>query len=330
MKVSVNMTNCDDDMQRFANRDDFLDFISRFDGVELSCYGEFDKTGIIPAERVVGLHLNCPPLWIDMWNEDEEALVKNFGSVDEAIGYYGGWGKEPILASFCQGMSVAHQASAEYVVYHVSDTDFESAFTFSYSKSSEQVIKASLELINALLAEEDGSIAFLMENQWEPGLNWLNMDVAQQLLDGVAYSNKGFMLDTGHLMHTCFDLETSEQAREYILGVIDRMGDLSQSVRGMHLQQGLSGAYCKQMKQNPPLPLPKEVQEIFNVVFPHIFKLDPHEPFTAAGVERIIERLPLEFLTFEYITSSRKQLQDYIDRQWQALSCLAQSRTMKS
>ena len=56
MKTSINLTTSSDDMNRFNTTDDLLKLMSGVDGIELMCF-EDDKRGIIPKERVTGLHM---------------------------------------------------------------------------------------------------------------------------------------------------------------------------------------------------------------------------------------------------------------------------------
>lgn len=55
--------------------------------------------GIVPEERVVGLHMNSFPYWLDFWNGDEAALIKAFGSLSECQRYDGGTDKNALHAA---------------------------------------------------------------------------------------------------------------------------------------------------------------------------------------------------------------------------------------
>ena len=126
------------------------------------------------------------------------------------------------------------------------------------------------------------------------------------LLDLVAYENKGFMLDTGHLMHTNTALRTEQEALCYIHRMLDAHGPLCRHIRGVHLHQSLTGAYCEQVRRCPP-PLCADYAARCAQMYEHAFAVDRHEPFTCPGVGALLERIAPEFLTFEFITSSRAQ-----------------------
>ena len=52
------------------------------------------------------------------------------------------------------------------------------------------------------------------------------------------------MLDTGHLIHTNTDIKTQQDAVDYINTVLDKHDELSSYIKGIHLNQSLSGGLC--------------------------------------------------------------------------------------
>ena len=63
-----------------------------------------------------------------------------------------------------------------------------------------------------------------------------------------------------------------------------------------------------------PHELPEDPAERFRKVYEHIFQIDRHEPFTAVGVKELVERIEPMYVTYEYITRSREELAEYLDR----------------
>ena len=330
IKVNFNITTeGEEDLARYSDQADFLDFAKDFDGVELMFFGE-DERGIIPADLVIGYHMTYFITWLDLWRGDMAALEKEFGSLKAAEARYGGLDRQVILKRFQEDLAHAKAYHPQYLVFHVAENYLDESYTFDYSKSDEEVIDGVAELLNILLADEDGSVAFLMENLWEPGLNLRNPEMVQRLMDKVEYPNKGIMLDTGHLLHTDFDIQTQDQAVEFIhakLDQLDECGDLTRYIRGMHLHQSLTGEYCKSIQANPPQDGDKPYQERLWNAYANAFKVDLHQPFTAAGVGSILERLPLEYVTFEFITGSREQHAQYLEDQWNALEGTLERRS---
>ena len=320
MKIQFNMTTSSEDTRRFESRDDFLEFMNGFDGVELMQFEE-DTRGIIPKERVIGLHMGYFPYWIDFWNGDLEAVAREFDSLDCAYSFYGGRDRSAIVERYRRDLEYAHRWGAEYVVFHVSEATIAETFHLKYRHTDEEMIDATIELLNELFAEEDGSIALLMENLWQPGLTFTRPEMTRRLLDGVRYPNKGIMLDTGHILHTDLKLRTQEEGLAYIHSLLDLHGDLCRHIRGMHLNQSLTGDYMEKTMLNPP-DLSGSYADRSAKMFWHAFAVDKHLPFICKGVDELVRRVSPEYLTFEFITSDRPQHRQYLDAQRRALGLL--------
>lgn len=320
MKIQFNLTTSIDDMKRFDTRKDLLDLMKGFDGVELMQF-EDDERGIIPKERVIGLHMSYFPYWIDFWNGDLDAVRKEFDTLEAAYQYYGGSDRSAIINRYRKDLEYAHRWGAEYVVFHVSEATIAETFHLKYRHTDEEMIDATIELLNELFAEEDGSIALLMENLWQPGLTFLRPEMTQCLMDGVKYPNKGIMLDTGHLLHTNLKLRTQEEGLAYIHSLLDMHGDLCRYIRGMHLNQSLTGEYMEQTMLNPP-DLSGSYADRIGKMFWHAFAVDKHLPFTCEGIDALVERVSPEYLTFEFITADSTQHRQYLDAQRHALKSI--------
>ena len=152
-----------------------------------------------------------------------------------------------------------------------------------------------------------------MENLWWPGLTFLHPEDTRTLLDQVHYKKKGFMLDTGHFLHTNLDLKTQDEGVDYLNQMLDAHGDLVSYIKGIHLQQSLTGDYVKEWLSTRH-ELPEDPSERFCKVYEHIFKIDKHEPFTAEGVPAMVQRIQPLYVTYEYITRSREELGKYLDQ----------------
>lgn len=320
MKMMFNITTSSDDMDRFTCQDEVEKLLEGFDGVELMYYGE-DTRQIIPKERVIGVHLNYYPYWLDFWNNDEKALLREFGSLDVCEKVYGSKDREVMIERFRENMKIAHAYGAEYVVFHTTDARIEETFTGKYQHTDEEVIQGVIEVVNELLREEDGSIAFLVENLWQPGFRFTRPDITKQLLDGITYENKGIMLDTGHLLHTDNSIRTQEEGVHYIHQLLDAHGDLCKYILGIHLNQSLTGEYVEKIYQNPP-KMAEDYQERLGQMFWHAFAVDQHLPFTCEGVDKLVERIDPEYVTFEFITADSKQHLEYLTAQRKALHLL--------
>lgn len=324
MLVSFNMTTTPDDTDRFESREDLLDFMGGFDGLELMHFGDND---LITPDMVTGVHLNCHETWYDFFTGNEEVLLSEFDDLETVERVYGSLDPQALVDHFKRNVQVARRYGAQYVVFHVSEASVEESLTFCRRHTNEQVIDAACDLLNQVFADEDPDLALMLENLWYPGLTITDPAMTRRLFEGVRHPNKGIMFDTGHLLHTDFTLRSQEEGLAYINRRIDEheQAGLLPLFRGMHLQQSITGEYCQGLVDNP-IELAPTYSERLTQVFMNIFKIDQHQPFTCKGVREMIDRLPLDFLTFEFITESRQQHAAFLRAQRQALGIIGDTR----
>ena len=221
--------------------------------------------------------------------------------------------REELIRHYRKDLDYAKWMGAEYVVFHVVQVNDEEGFTYVMQHEDREVLTAAASFINELLEGQDYDFWFLMENLWWPGLNFLSPEDTRYLLERVHYEKKGFMLDTGHFLHTNLDLKTQEEGVDYLNQMLDAHEDLVSYIKGIHLQQSLTGDYVKEWLSTRH-ELPEDPAERFCKVYEHIFKIDKHEPFTAEGVPAMVQRIQPLYVTYEYITRSREELGKYLDQ----------------
>ena len=318
MKCTFNLTTYSEDLDRYRDREDLFVAHNGFDGVELMHCGPDDRH-IVPREKIVGVHLCFFPYWYDFYTGDTAACVRELGSREAVSALYGGETPDALLSAYRRDIEQAKSEGAEYVVFHVSDCSDEELFTLRYRHTSREVAEASADLLNKLFPEPDGDLILLMENLWHPGLTLTERSVTRLLLDRVRYQNKGFMLDTGHLMHTDLSLRTQEEALAYIRRCIKEQGEeVRRAVRGIHLHQSLTGEYMARVSARPPI-LSADPDQRMEQVYSHAFACDLHRPFTSPGVREFIHWIDPEYLTFEFISRSRREHQAMLQVQLAAL-----------
>lgn len=325
MKTQFNLTTSACDLDRFESREALEALMDGFDGVELMCF-EDDTRQIVPPARVTGLHMNCLTYWLDFWRGDRAACLRELDSMENVRILYGGETPEAILAHYRRDLENAKKYGAEYVVFHVCDAGAMETLAGQYHHTHAEVIDATCELLNALFDGMTDGPALLLENLWHPGLTMTDPELTARLLEGVRYENKGIMLDTGHLMHTEPSLRTQEQALEYIHAQLDRHGALCSAIRGIHLNQSLTGAYMCRVAKKPPAPAPDWAGRSYQL-FEYIFQVDLHRPFTHPGVRELIARIAPEYLTFEFISNDLRQHRRMLHRQQTALRGEKDERT---
>ena len=252
-----------------------------------------------PAGTAVGYHLMFWSNWVDFWRGDEGALLGEFGDLDLVRDYYHGETQEDMVNQYKVDLQRAIDLGSEYVVFHVSEVSLAECFTYDFKFSDEEVIDAAIELVNWLLRDTEFKGAFLMENQWWPGLTFTRPEMTRRLLDGVEYANKGIMLDTGHLMSTNTALRTQQEAADYICRLYDEHGDLGDYVRGFHLHKSLSGEYVEGEGYRIPDDFTGDYWAKYKRCYEHIVKIDRHEPWDDPAVATVVRHLAPEWINHE-------------------------------
>ena len=318
MKRTFNLTTYSEDLERYRDRADLLSALSQFDGLELMHCGE-DSRGIVPPEKIVGVHLIFFPYWYDFYTGDLAACVRHLGGLEDVRILYGGDTSDALVSAYQRDVDQAKAEGAEYVVFHVSDCADEELFSLRYRHTSREIVTAAAGLLNRLFPEPDGDLVLLLENLWHPGLTLTDQSATRQLLSGIHYKNKGIMLDTGHLMHTDLSLRTEAEALAYLRRRVEEQGEeVRKAIRGVHLHQSLTGAYMAAVAADPPI-LSEDPAKRMEQVYTHAFACDQHRPFTCPGVREFIQWIDPEYLTFEFISRSRAEQEAMLREQLTAL-----------
>lgn len=326
---SMNLAICHQSLDRFQDSEDLRRFYEGcgLTGLEVIRAWESDQGKILPG-MIQGVHLFFHIFWLDWWKGNYQRLDEEFDSREQWLEYFGGTDHHSYLNSFRADLEYAEAVGAKYVVFHVSEVMLEECYSYRFRYTDEEVIDASLEVIRALLSEREYSFDFLVENLWWSGFTLNDPALTRRLLDGIPTEQKGILLDTGHFMNTDPSLKTPEDAVALLHAMLDaheREG-LLPWFKGMHLQMSLSGDYYRAYRQDPACSPEKISQypfyERFRVVTEHVKKLDQHGPFLGKGVRELIERIPLEYITFEYNTRTRAEYEAFAKAQSRELGYL--------
>lgn len=289
-------------------------------GLEVIRAGESDR-GMILSDMVNGVHLYFHIFWMDWWKGDYQRLDEEFDSRKQWIEYFGGTDRESYLNSLREDLIYAEKVGAKYVVFHVSEVTLRESYTYQYRYTDEEVIDASLEVINTLLSERKYSFDFLVENLWWSGLTMKSIRLTRRLIEGIHTKRKGIMLDTGHYMNTTTKLKTPEDAVVYLNKMIDKYekAGMLKWFKGMHLQMSLSGEYVKRQRREwkeKPMDFDKiPFYDLFKLAYEHACKIDLHQPFIGVGVKEFVERVNPHYITLEYQQNSREEYEHFVDMQ---------------
>ena len=303
----MNIACYPENLSEYRNASDFEWSYRQYgcDGVEM-IYAEEDNRKIITPQSVIGLHMSFYPCWMDFWNGNKEALLKEFDTQKTYEWFYGGKDRNALIHQFILDLERAQALNVRYVVFHVSNINISEMFTSHMEYTNEEIVDAAADLINVLLDDKEYDFDFLMENLAWPGFTMTQPTVTQRLLDKVHYSRKGIMLDIGHLMNTNIDLQSEEEACSYVHKMLDTHGELTKFIKGVHLHQSLSGPYVKQCLLNPPALVGDYCQRMAQA-YAYNNKIDWHRPMTCAGTQALIERIAPEYLVCELSAKGRME-----------------------
>ncbi|NJD01630.1 MAG: TIM barrel protein [Ruminiclostridium sp.] len=307
-----NLSNHDTDLGKFGFDHSRLDAFIRnfgFDGIELIQNNEW-KEEQIPSRHVKGMHMRFWPVWLDFWNGNGKELLKQFGSMETVCHYYGGDNRKAMVSWYKKEIETAVKLNVKYVVFHISHVLPEHCFSYKFTYVDSEVIKAGIELLNEVMDGVTGEFRLLVENLWWPGLTLLDGTLAKELIDGVRYPYKGFMLDISHVMNTNLQLSDEDGAVDYILRVLENLGGLSGLIKGIHLNSSLSGEYVKSQFGNSSIFEEKDFFKRYIDSYKHVLNIDRHVPFESTSIRRVLDFVKPEYLVYEFLTDNIERLEE--------------------
>lgn len=315
-------------LDRYKDSDDIKHACRKvgLNGLEVILAGESDQGKILP-EMVNGVHLYFHIFWMDYWLGNYERLDREFDSREQWIDYYGGQDREAYLNFLRNDLRYAEENGARYVVFHVSEVTLRESYQYKYRYTDEEVIDASLEIINTLLDEHEYPFDFLVENLWWSGLDMKTPALTKKLVEGIHSERKGIMLDLGHYMNTNSDLRTPEDAVAYVNAMLDAHEEagcpVTDWIKGIHLQMSLGGEYVKKQKaewEQAPMNFDDyPFYELFQLAYEHACNIDLHQPFLGEGVKELIERIHPDYVTEEFQQNSREEYEQFAEAQGKLL-----------
>ena len=319
MLTLTNLSNADCDVEHILHGDmDALPAILQelgLDGIEFMLCAPWDRT-LFPPAYIKGVHLLFWPTWVDFWRGDRTALMAEFGSEDNVRGYYGSLDVADWVEGWRENLRRAAACQPQYLVFHVAHNCTSEMYTRVFSVTDEEVIRADIELVNAIADEIPRECKLLFENLWWPGLTFQKPQLAADLLERVSYPDTGFMLDTGHLMNTNLDLQSEAEGAAYVQKIYHELGELGKRVYGIHLHQSLSGAYTREMmRRHVGWKTPLDWQAAMD----YVMHVDQHQPFHTDAARRIVETVQPMYLVHEFQHRSRASLMQNVRIQRGAL-----------
>lgn len=278
----------------------------------------------LPKRMTQGYHLTFFSDWLDFYRGNEARLKAKFGDEKTIEKIYGSMDKNILIQKYKDDLARAIEMGSKYVVFHISDVSIEEGYSYEREHSDEEVLDASIELINELLKDSPTEIDFLVENLWWAGFRFTEPQKTKYLLDGISYKNKGIMLDTGHLMNTNLNLGNEEEGIDYILQMLEHHGEYVDYVKGLHLNKSLSGDYVKRTIGNLPIPSGDYFGR-FAKSYSHILQIDKHEPFTDKKIIQLIKKVQPKYVVHELKGDSLRKKAKAIAVQREAMGAIEAS-----
>jgi len=284
------------------------------DGIEMIIYGDY-KVESMPPDLIYGHHLLYWPNWMNFWLGDREALLKDFLNDQNMDAYYGMKTQKDMIDYYKKEFEIAKILDSDYMVYHVSHTSFEEVFSFDHKYGDQEVMATSVEVLNQVFIG-DGPL-LLLENLWWPGLNFQDPELTRWLLGQIHYKNKGLVLDIAHLMATNPLITTMDEGVDYILEVLDKLGDLVEDIKVIHLNKTIAGPYLQQDHKDKQEAFrhKKDLMEGFGMIYEHISQIDSHKPFDHPRIMEIIDRVQPESVVYELKADTLEALSEAIKQQ---------------
>ncbi|MFB0918104.1 MAG: TIM barrel protein [Clostridiaceae bacterium] len=284
------------------------------DGFEILMTELYQKE-LFTKDFAVGNHLYFYPIWMDFIKGDFDALLKEFKDEKSVFSYYGAKTKKDYIENIRKELIKAKAAEYEYVVFHVSHMTLEESFTGNYKYSDFEVASEFIDVLNQAVRGLDLPFWILLENNWYPGLTFLDNDITSMFIDELKHDKVGFVLDTGHLIHTDTGIKTEEDAVTYIMSVLTRMGDLKSHIKCIHLNLSLSGEYREKLNGKSSLDFNKSFFENMNSAMEHIRKIDNHNIFHHNKLKDLIFFIKPLYVVFELSFKDKEDLINKISKQ---------------
>lgn len=318
----TNLSNADCDVENLLqNNAETLPAILRehgLDGIEFMRCAPWDRR-MYPEELIKGVHLMFWPTWLDFWRGNRAALMEEFSNEENVRACYGSPDVADWVEAWKQNLRQAAECKPHYVVFHVAHNRLSEIYRREFSASDEDVIRATIELVNELVPEIPQGCRLLFENLWWPGLTFRQPHLAALLLEHVNYTDTGFMLDTGHLMNTNLNLKSEAEGAAYVLKVYRELGEVGRRIYGVHLHQSLSGAYTREMmRRHQGTHRALSWREGMD----YVLHVDRHEPFRTEAARWILNTIQPDYLVHEFLQYSRTDLDQKLRTQRFALGYL--------
>ena len=287
------------------------------DGVELYIGYEALPPAEIPSSLVKSVHLPFHSGWLEMMEKREHIQFEP--------PFFPCATHEDFLAALRLQLERAAGINAAYAVYHVGYYHTKEMFLQEYARNDTDVLTAAAAFLNELVSVFPGGeppVRLQFENLWYPGLTYTDPDAILAFMDLLAFSNYGFLLDTGHLMNR---IATSDAEADCIAAVCRCVETLPQEILDkidvVHLHW--SGSYTLRQERirrgipNGFAQMERHDQETF--AFQHATLTDQHRPVSLPAAWEIVELIDPSVVVHECVPKTLTELKGFLALQRGAL-----------
>ncbi|MBQ3400196.1 MAG: AP endonuclease, partial [Lachnospiraceae bacterium] len=153
MIQSMNLPLADEFAEPFGGWDGLRNELHArgIDGVEGIWTGLNEPPDAFPRDLLTGYHLTFFPDWVDFYRGRKDVVRAKFGDDETISMMYWGSTPEDMIEAYRADLRRALDLGADYVVFHVSDVSVEECWTYRWRHTDEEVLDASVEVINTIL-----------------------------------------------------------------------------------------------------------------------------------------------------------------------------------
>lgn len=284
-----------------------------FDGFEIIKF-DLEKDSSRLKDKIIGYHMRFFPMWLDVYLGKSNMIKEKFPDKMDRFYWCGGDTKEEVIAYYKKDLQRAKELGAEYVVFHACYVDDEGSLTYEFPYTDEEVLEGVASLMNDVFKGEEFQFTLLLENLWWAGLKLHSKKEMELLLEKIEYKNKGFILDTSHMLNTNFDLKNLDEGIDYIIENIDKMEELKKYIYGVHLSWSLSGDYVSKMVKKHR-ESQEEREKTKKKIYEYVGQIDYHYPFEDSRILKVLNKLSLKWLVFEFLYYNDEELEEKVIKQ---------------
>lgn len=282
------------------------------DGDGIECLTDFERFNIDDNRRVVAVHLPYCTDWYGVWSGKRE-WIKGFDDSTQNYMTYGR-SREEIVNNLADAIMCASELHPAYAILHAGSANIDELFSTDYSETNEEVLLSFCDMMNQVFHRLDGMpVRLMFENQWWPGLTFLNRREFEILEDNLEFNDWGYCLDTGHLLVATKRASDEASNIELLKDIILEIpSDVRERIEVIHLHNNSSEEYIREFDR-ASADAEKDLEKRIRKGYDYVVGMDEHRSFTLPECRGIIDMVSPFYLVHEMGASEgSKKISDYM------------------